>query len=106
HDVPNVAVVQKLLWLLRKHLHFRFQRGIEGLGDQYLGTVQVLGVEGRIHRGAEPDVAAARPLPQSKAELELGGGLVDLVRDDGVSAGDEIILEPAAGDSSGDNHHV
>src|ERR1041385_21999 len=48
----------------------------------------------------------AGPLPEGEAELELGGGLVDLVHDERVAAGDEVVLEPPPRDAGRDDDHV
>ena len=68
--------------------------------------VQIARIEGRIDRRGEPDEAAPGPLAEGETELELRRGLMDLVDDQGVVRTDVAILEPAAGDPRGDDHHV
>ena len=106
HHVADVPLVEELVGGLRQHLHPRLERRVERVGEEDLGAFQVAGVERRIHRGAEPDEAAPRPLPQRQAELQLRRGLMDLVDDQGIPAGDQVVLEPAPGDPGGHDHHV
>src|SRR2546427_41150 len=54
----------------------------------------------------DPDEAASGPLAEREAELELRRRLMDFVHDERVARGDQAVLEPAAGDARGDDHHV
>ncbi len=105
-DVPEVAVIQKLLHILRGDLNLRLEPGIEGAGLQHLRAVQVPGVEGGVHRRREPDETAPGSLAQRQAELQLGRGLVNLVDYQGVVAGDEVVLKPPPGNAGGDDDDV
>ena len=105
-DVADELVVEELLSALLDHLDLRPEAGSNAEVSSTRRGLEVAGVEGGIHGGAEPDEPAAGPLAQRQAELELGRGLVDLVDDEGVASGDEIVLEPAAGDSGRHDHHV
>ncbi len=105
-DAAHLLVVEELLDPLRHHLHLGLERRIERGRLEHLGRLEVVAVEGGIDRGTEPDVPAPGALAEREAELELGGGLVDLVDHDGVALGDEVVLEPAAGDAGGDDDHV
>ncbi|MBK8003516.1 MAG: hypothetical protein IPK12_06100 [Gemmatimonadetes bacterium] len=106
HHVAHEAVVEELIGLLRDHLHLGAERGIERARLQHTRRLQVPRVERGIHRGRQPDEAAAGALAERQAQLQLGRGLVDLVDDDGVTAGDEVVLEPASGDAGGDDDDV
>src|SRR6185437_1575228 len=48
----------------------------------------------------------AAPLPERETDLELGGGLVDLVDDDRVRGEDVVLLEPTARDSRRDDDEI
>ena len=103
---PDEPVIQELHHVLGLHLHLRPERRVEGAGLEHVVAVEIRGVEGWIHRGGKPDEAAAGALPQREAQLQLGRGLMDLVRDERVAGGDEVVLEPAARDPGGDDDHV
>ena len=81
-------------------------RGIERRRLQDRRRLEVAMVERRIHRGREPDEAAARPLAEGETEFEFGGRLVDLIHHDRVAAGYEPRLEPAARNARGHDHDV
>ncbi len=106
HQVTDIAIVEEFVRGLRQHLDLRLELRIEGVGDDHILAAEVSGVEQRIHRRAQPDVPDAGALAQRQAELELGGGLVDLVHDDGVARGDQVVLEPAPRDAGGHDDHV
>ena len=44
--------------------------------------------------------------PPALTQLQLGGGLMDLVHDDRVAGSNEIVLKPAVGDAGGHDDHV
>src|SRR3954468_20059758 len=106
HDMADITVVQEFFGLLRKDLHLGLERRIEGLSNQHLRAVEVLGVEGWVHRGAQPDKPATGALAQRQAKLELGRGLMDLVYDYRIPAGDEVVLKPAPGNPGGHDDNV
>src|SRR6185503_17833780 len=105
-DVPDETIVEKGVRLEREHLNGGSESRVERLGVQNIGTAEVAGVEAGINRRAEPDEPASRTFAEGQAKLELGRGLMDLIDDNGVPAGDKPVLEPAAGDSGRDDDHV
>src|SRR5215203_6094795 len=106
NETADVPLIEELLGLLRKNLNLRLETGVERLGSEHLRTLQILRVEGGIDRSTQPDEAAPGPLPQRKAQLQLGGGLVYLIYDDGVARSNQVVLEPAPGDTRRNNHHI
>ena len=105
-DVPDVALVQEFVGRLGQDLHLGLEPRVERLGGDHLGAVEIARVERRVHRGAEPDEAAAGPLAQGQAELQLGRRLVDLVDDDRIAVGDKTVLKPAPGNPGRHDDHV
>jgi hypothetical protein len=105
-DPSDIALVEELFGLLRENFDFRLEGRIERLRGQHLGAVQVLCVESRIHRRTQPDEPATSPLTQRQTQFQLGRRLVDLIHDDRVTCGNQIVLKPAPGDAGGDDHDI
>ena len=63
HDTLYETIVQELEGLLRQNADLCGLRGIKRPGLQDLRGSEIILVEARIHRGRQPDEAAARALP-------------------------------------------
>ncbi len=63
HDPLYETIVQELEGLLRQNVDLGGLSGIKRPGLQDLGRSEIILVEARIHRGRQPDEAAARALP-------------------------------------------
>ena len=105
-DPPDVPVIQKVGRSLGDDRHGRLECRIEGGRPEHVGAVEVLTVELRIYGSRKPDKPAAGALAEGQNEFEFGGGLVYLVGHQGITTGNEVVLKPAAGDASGNDHHV
>ena len=99
-------VIQEVSRIAREHLDRRLLRLVEAVHLQHVAAVEILGIERRIHRGRQPDEAAACTLAEREAEFKLGGRLMDLVNHHRVVVIDVAVLEPAPRDAGGDDDHV
>ena len=106
HQPAHHPFVEVFAHVFGHHVHSGPERRIEGTGLEDVIALEIGRVEGRIHRGAEPDEPAPGPLAQGQAQLELRRGLVDFVDDDRVPRRDQIILEPPPRNPRRHDHDV
>ena len=100
------AFVEEFERLLRQHAHPGGLGGIERARFEHLDRAEIARVKRGVDRRRQPHEAAAGALPEREAQLQLRGGLMDLVDHQRVARRDEPILEPAARDSGRDDDDV
>ena len=105
-ETPHRAVVQEFRRLLARHRHLRLQRRIERTGLQHFVAAEVAAIDRWIDRRREPDETGTNALAERETELEFGRRLVDLVHDNRVAPGDQIVGQPPPGDPGRDDDNV
>ena len=102
----NELVVQKLERLTEVRSHVCRKVGIKSAGLEHDIRTEVLSIKRRIHSRRQPDETATNAFAERQTQLQLGGGLVDLVNHQSVLRENQITLKPPAGDPSRNDHHA
>ena len=105
-EAPHRVIVEILRRLLREHGDLGLELRIERARLEHLIAAEVVLVDPGIDGGRQPDESASGPLSEREAEFELRRCLVNLVDDDGVTPGDQVVGQPAARDAGGHDDHV
>src|SRR5262249_13494572 len=105
-EAAHRTIIEEIPRLLLRDGDVGLLLRIERTRLEHLIAGEIVAIEGRIDGGREPDEAAADALAEGEAELELGGGLVDLVDHDRVARTDESFGQPPAGDPGRHDHDI